>query len=220
MKELFRIEPEVVAYDLHPHYLSTRFAQELAGVEKIGVQHHHAHIASCMAENGVTSKVIGVAFDGTGLRHGRQDLGRRIPDRGFRRLRAPRAFSLRSSGRRRHSGSRALASGAQLLARYVTARPSIRWSCRCCGAFPPRNCATGARDDRAQHQHRVDLRLRTAIRRGGVHRRRARRGQFRSTGRHRTGDERARRRRRMLSVRDLECRSLADRCAPGRSKAS
>ena len=67
MKELFGIRPAVAAYDLHPHYLSTRFAQELAGVEKIGVQHHHAHIASCMAENGVTSKVIGVAFDGTGF---------------------------------------------------------------------------------------------------------------------------------------------------------
>ncbi len=67
MKELFGIRPTVVAYDLHPHYLSTRFAQSLAGVEKIGVQHHHAHIASCMAENGVASKVIGVAFDGTGF---------------------------------------------------------------------------------------------------------------------------------------------------------
>ena len=67
MKELFGIVPAVVAYDLHPQYLSTRFAQELTGVEKIGVQHHHAHVASCMAENGVTSKVIGVAFDGTGF---------------------------------------------------------------------------------------------------------------------------------------------------------
>ena len=66
MKKLFRVEPRVVAYDLHPNYLSTRFAQELDGVEKIGVQHHHAHIAACMAENQVRDKVIGVAFDGTG----------------------------------------------------------------------------------------------------------------------------------------------------------
>ncbi len=67
MRELFRIEPRMVAYDLHPMYLSTRLALEMTGVEKVGVQHHHAHIASCMAENGVTEKVIGVAFDGTGF---------------------------------------------------------------------------------------------------------------------------------------------------------
>jgi len=66
MKELFRIKPQVVAYDLHPLYLSTKLALAMTGVEKIGVQHHHAHIASCMAENGIKDKVIGVAFDGTG----------------------------------------------------------------------------------------------------------------------------------------------------------
>jgi len=67
MKKLFRISPRAVAYDLHPMYLSTKLALEMSGVEKIGVQHHHAHIASCMAENGVRDKVIGVAFDGTGF---------------------------------------------------------------------------------------------------------------------------------------------------------
>ena len=67
MKELFRISPATVAYDLHPMYLSTKLALEMNGVEKIGVQHHHAHIASCMAENGIRDKVIGVAFDGTGF---------------------------------------------------------------------------------------------------------------------------------------------------------
>ena len=66
MKALFRIQPIAAAYDLHPMYLSTKLALAMEGVEKIGVQHHHAHVASCMAENGVTSKVIGVAFDGTG----------------------------------------------------------------------------------------------------------------------------------------------------------
>ncbi|HLG94877.1 MAG TPA: carbamoyltransferase HypF [Bryobacteraceae bacterium] len=66
MKELFRIEPAAVAYDLHPMYLSTKLALAIEGAEKIGVQHHHAHVASCMAENGLTEKVIGVAFDGTG----------------------------------------------------------------------------------------------------------------------------------------------------------
>ena len=66
MKRLFRVKPRVAAYDLHPGYLSTRFALELDGVEKIGVQHHHAHVAACMAENHLSGKVIGVAFDGTG----------------------------------------------------------------------------------------------------------------------------------------------------------
>jgi len=66
---LFRVEPRTVAYDLHPNYLATRYALELAeerGLRKVPVQHHHAHVASCMAENGVTEPVIGVAFDGTG----------------------------------------------------------------------------------------------------------------------------------------------------------
>ena len=68
-RRLFRVEPQVVAYDLHPNYLATRYALELAeaeGLRKVGVQHHHAHVVSCMAENGVSDKVIGVAFDGTG----------------------------------------------------------------------------------------------------------------------------------------------------------
>jgi hydrogenase maturation protein HypF len=67
MKQLFRIEPTAVAYDLHPQYLSTKLALEMTNVQQIGVQHHHAHIASCMTENGITGKVIGVAFDGTGF---------------------------------------------------------------------------------------------------------------------------------------------------------
>ncbi|MBZ5605775.1 MAG: carbamoyltransferase HypF [Acidobacteriia bacterium] len=65
MKRFFRVEPRAVAYDLHPGYLSTKFALKM-DLPKIGVQHHHAHIASCMAENHVREKVLGVAFDGTG----------------------------------------------------------------------------------------------------------------------------------------------------------
>ena len=68
-KKLFRIQPEVVACDMHPDYLSTRYALKLAkeqGIAIIPVQHHHAHIVSCMVENGVQEPVIGVAFDGTG----------------------------------------------------------------------------------------------------------------------------------------------------------
>ncbi|MGB5924834.1 MAG: carbamoyltransferase HypF [Dehalococcoidia bacterium] len=68
-KKLFHVEPEVVAHDLHPDYLATKYAQELgeSGMKLVPVQHHHAHIASCMADNGLESPVIGVAFDGTGM---------------------------------------------------------------------------------------------------------------------------------------------------------
>jgi hydrogenase maturation protein HypF len=66
MQRFFRVSPRAVAHDLHPQYLTTRFALSLEGMRKVGVQHHHAHIASCMAENRLASKVIGVAFDGTG----------------------------------------------------------------------------------------------------------------------------------------------------------
>jgi hydrogenase maturation protein HypF len=67
---LFDVRPELVAYDLHPEYLSTKYARELeeAGLPAVGVQHHHAHIASCLADNERPAKerVIGVALDGTG----------------------------------------------------------------------------------------------------------------------------------------------------------
>jgi hydrogenase maturation protein HypF len=63
---LFDITPQVVAYDLHPEYLSTKYALDTGGVDLVGVQHHHAHIASCLADNGADGPVIGVAFDGTG----------------------------------------------------------------------------------------------------------------------------------------------------------
>jgi hydrogenase maturation protein HypF len=68
-KKLFRIEPEIIAYDMHPDYLATRYALEAgasSSTKMVAVQHHHAHIAGCLAENGVKDRVIGVAFDGTG----------------------------------------------------------------------------------------------------------------------------------------------------------
>ena len=63
---LFDIVPEVVAHDLHPEYLSTKHAVDMPGVELVGVQHHHAHIASCLADNGEPGPVLGVALDGLG----------------------------------------------------------------------------------------------------------------------------------------------------------
>ena len=65
----FEIEPQTVIHDLHPDYLSTTWAREWAkerGLQTIAVQHHHAHVASCMAEHGLMGKVIGLALDGTG----------------------------------------------------------------------------------------------------------------------------------------------------------
>ncbi|EME52240.1 [NiFe] hydrogenase maturation protein HypF [Amycolatopsis decaplanina DSM 44594] len=69
-RRLFDIDPALVAHDLHPEYLSTKHASDLAehsGVELVGVQHHHAHIASCLIDNGEEGPVLGVAFDGTGF---------------------------------------------------------------------------------------------------------------------------------------------------------
>jgi hydrogenase maturation protein HypF len=65
-RRLFDVHPQVVAYDMHPEYLSTKYALEQEGVRLQEVQHHHAHIASCLADNGEAGPVIGVAFDGTG----------------------------------------------------------------------------------------------------------------------------------------------------------
>jgi hydrogenase maturation protein HypF len=65
-KRAFDIAPETIAHDLHPDYLSTKWALEAGGEDTIGVQHHHAHIASCLADNGRSDRVIGLALDGTG----------------------------------------------------------------------------------------------------------------------------------------------------------
>jgi len=70
-ERLFRIQPQAIVHDLHPDYLSTRYARQRGlegGLPTLAVQHHHAHVAACMADNGLTGEepVIGVSFDGTG----------------------------------------------------------------------------------------------------------------------------------------------------------
>jgi hydrogenase maturation protein HypF len=67
MSRLFHVQPTAVAHDLHPGYLSTQFALRMEGLRRIPVQHHYAHVASCMAEHRLEGRVIGVAWDGTGL---------------------------------------------------------------------------------------------------------------------------------------------------------
>jgi hydrogenase maturation protein HypF len=67
LQSLFAVTPEVVVHDLHPDYLSTRYARDRQDVELIGVQHHHAHLAACLAEHGAAGEnAVGAIFDGTG----------------------------------------------------------------------------------------------------------------------------------------------------------
>jgi hydrogenase maturation protein HypF len=68
LSRLLALEPEVVAHDRHPEYLSTKYAlAHFSAERRIAVQHHHAHVASCAAEHGITSPFIGVAYDGLGM---------------------------------------------------------------------------------------------------------------------------------------------------------
>ncbi|MGD8369723.1 MAG: carbamoyltransferase HypF [Desulfobacterales bacterium] len=66
LKRILDIDPELIAYDLHPDYLSTEWAMAQPGAARLGVQHHHAHIAGCLAEHHIEGPVIGLSFDGTG----------------------------------------------------------------------------------------------------------------------------------------------------------
>ncbi len=66
MQRFLGIEPEIIAHDLHPDYYSTCYAEQRLDGRKIGVQHHHAHVASALAERGLAGPVFGLAYDGTG----------------------------------------------------------------------------------------------------------------------------------------------------------
>ena len=66
LRSILEVQPELVAHDLHPDYYSTRYALEESGLPSVAVQHHHAHLASCLAEHGVEEPAIGVIFDGIG----------------------------------------------------------------------------------------------------------------------------------------------------------
>ncbi len=66
LQKILEIKPEAIAYDLHPEYLSTKWALEQQEIPKVGVQHHHAHLVSVLAENQVEERAIGIILDGTG----------------------------------------------------------------------------------------------------------------------------------------------------------
>ncbi len=66
LQSILEVQPDKIAHDLHPDYYSTRYALEESGLEPVAVQHHHAHLASCLAEHGVEEPAIGILFDGVG----------------------------------------------------------------------------------------------------------------------------------------------------------
>lgn len=92
------VEPEVVAHDLNPSYGSTRFAAAHPAPVKVGVQHHHAHLLSCLAEHGRRGPAVGVVLDGTGYGTDGTAWGAEVllgdPSGGYRRLATTRAFPL------------------------------------------------------------------------------------------------------------------------------
>jgi hydrogenase maturation protein HypF len=66
-QRLFAVEPELVVHDMHPEYLSTKYAMEREGASRLAVQHHHAHLAACLAEHAHAGPAVGAIYDGTGL---------------------------------------------------------------------------------------------------------------------------------------------------------
>ncbi len=66
LKQIFDIQPDIIAHDLHPGYMSTAYAMAQPKIKKVAVQHHHAHAVACMAENSIDENVIAITLDGTG----------------------------------------------------------------------------------------------------------------------------------------------------------
>ena len=123
-ERLFAVEPAVVAHDLHPDYLSTRYALERDGVELVGVQHHHAHLAACLAEHGETGEAVGAIYDGSGLGPDGTVWGGEILAGGLARLRARRAAVPGPAARRRRGDPAAVADGVRVARRRARRPPS------------------------------------------------------------------------------------------------
>lgn len=99
IQNLFEVIPDIVVHDLHPDYLSTRYAQK-SGAVKLGVQHHFAHVAACMADNELDEEVLGVSWDGTGYGEDGMVWGGEFlltDGRDYRRVAAFRSFRLPGS---------------------------------------------------------------------------------------------------------------------------
>ena len=111
-ERLFAVVPEVVAHDEHPDYLSTRYALAREGVETVAVQHHHAHLAACLAEHGETGPAVGAIYDGTGYGSDGTVWGGELLVGDLARLRARRAPVAGAAAGRRPRGAPAVADGA------------------------------------------------------------------------------------------------------------
>ena len=204
LKKLFRVEPRAVAHDLHPLYLSTKYALRL-GLPTIGVQHHHAHLASCMLENGLDGETIGVCFDGTGYGTDGAIWGGEFLAGGYG------GFE-----RRAHLRYIPLAGGDAAVREPW--RPALAYLMDTLGPDVPYDShslcadARGAADDPAGREHDPDLFLRAAVRRGRVDHRTAARGDVRRPGGDRTGNDRGGRRgRRFIPSRTTATISISGR---------
>ena len=121
-QRLFAVEPELVAHDLHPEYLSTKYALEREGVETVGVQHHHAHLAACLAEHGEMPPSWGRSSTARAGARTAQSGEASFSSAGAGDFRARRASSGRAHARRRAGDQAALADGLLLAARDPRAR--------------------------------------------------------------------------------------------------
>ena len=124
LERILEIQPEIIAYDLHPDYFSTKWALQQSGVKLVGVQHHHAHIASCMAENHLEGRVIGFALDGTGYGTDGNIWGGEVLVAGYEDFERAAHFEYVPSARRSSRDPRAVADGGQLPGTSFRARVS------------------------------------------------------------------------------------------------
>ena len=178
-RRLFDVTPQVVAHDLHPEYLSTKYALDCEDVELVAVQHHHAHIASCLADNGEDGPGHRGGLRRHRLRDRRHDLGRRVPHRRPGRVlpgRVPRAGAAARAAAAIRQPWRMAA--AYLAAAYPDGPPD----------GPRRYPAQRGRWDdvlavaRQRRQLAADLERGQAVRRGRGDPRRPGRDQLRGTG--------------------------------------
>ena len=189
-ERVFAVEPVVLAHDLHPEYLSTKEALAREGVERVAVQHHHAHLAACLAEHGRTGPALGVIYDGTGYGTDGTVWGGELLAGGLAGFdRAAHLWPVRMPG-----GERAIREPWRMacawLAEIEGGEPALPRALA--GRVDPERwrrwprCAAAARRRRRDHQRGPP------VRRRGRAVRRARRGHLRGPGRRRAGGAGAR----------------------------